>query len=240
MIPAYSSTARSYVAELMDVENVDEQEFAACLRDIARINAATGAHAPTLAWLAKRWAARGAAAAEPYRILDVGCGYGDTLRAIARSAKKRNVNVDLVGIDLNPWAARAARNVTMQGEPITYITADAFAYEGGPYDAVISSLFTHHLDDEQAVTFLRWMHANARDGWFVNDLHRHVLPFAFIAAVTRALRLHRFVRNDAPLSVARAFRRADWNALIARAQLTGGSPEIRWEPLFRYCVSWVR
>jgi hypothetical protein len=61
MIPAYSSTARSYVAELMDVEDVGEQEFAACLRDIALINAATGAHIPTLAWLAKRWAARGAA-----------------------------------------------------------------------------------------------------------------------------------------------------------------------------------
>jgi SAM-dependent methyltransferase len=239
VIPAYSNATRSYVAELMDVEDVDEREFAACLRDIARINAATNAHAPTLAWLTKRWATRANGAA-PYRILDVGCGYGDTLRAIARHARKRGVAVELVGIDLNPWAARAARAVTPPNDGITYVTADAFAYDGGQYDAIISSLFTHHLDDEQMVTFLRWMHANARDGWYVNDLHRHVLPFAFIAFVTRALRLHRFVRNDAPLSVARAFRRNDWETLIARAQLEGAAPQIRWEPLFRYCVGWVR
>ena len=239
MIPAYSNAKRSYVPELMDVEEVDEREFAACLRDIARINAATNAHAPTLAWLASRWARRSATDA-PYRVLDVGCGYGDTLRAIARFARKRDVRVELVGIDLNPWAARAARSVTPIRDRITYVTADAFAYDGGPYDAVISSLFTHHLDDDQAVRFLRWMDANARDGWFVNDLHRHVVPFAFIAFVTRALRLHRFVRNDAPLSVARAFRRADWNALLERAHLTGARPQIRWQPLFRYCVSWVR
>jgi SAM-dependent methyltransferase len=239
VIPAYSSARRSYVAERMDVEDVGEAEFAACLRDIARINAATNAHVPTLKWLANRWSARGPQA-EPYRILDVGSGYGDTLRAIANHARKHNVAVDLVGVDLNPWAARAARAVTQPRDRIAYVTADAFAYEGGPFDAVISSLFTHHIDDERVVTFLRWMHANARDGWFVNDLHRHVLPFAFIALATRALRLHRFVRNDAPLSVARSFRRSEWDALIAKAQLTGAPPIVRWEPLFRYCVSWVR
>ena len=241
MIPAYSGATRSRVAELMDVEDVGEREFAACLRDIARINAATNAHASTVRWLTERWKARSSARnAPPYRILDVGCGYGDTLRAIAKRARTCEVAVDLVGIDLNPWAARAARAVTQPQDPITYVTADAFSYEGGPYDAVISSLFTHHLDDEQTVRFLRWMHVNARDGWYVNDLHRHVLPFAFITFATRALRLHRFVRNDAPLSVARAFRRADWNALIARARLGGTKPEVRWEPLFRYCVGWVR
>jgi hypothetical protein len=84
------------------------------------------------------------------------------------------------------------------------------------------------------------MNERARLGWFVNDLHRHVVPYAFIALATRIARAHRFVRNDAPLSVARAFRREEWRALIRRANLEGSEPRVRWEPLFRYCIAWER
>jgi hypothetical protein len=162
------------------------------------------------------------------------------LRAIARGAERSQVPVDLVGIDINPWAKRAAEAVTPTGAPIRYETADLFKYDVRDYDAIISSLFTHHLDDEGAVEFLRWMHASARRGWFINDLHRHIVPYAFIAIASRAFKLHRFVRNDAPLSVARSFRRRDWDALLARAGLAGQGVRVRWEPLFRYCVAWER
>jgi SAM-dependent methyltransferase len=239
VIPAYRKNERSRVVELMDAEPCGYEEFAACLRDIARINAATNAHAPTIAWLAALARTRNGNG-RPLRVLDVGCGYGDTLRAIARDAARREIPLELVGIDINPWAKRAAEAATPPEPAIRFETADLFAYDGGDYDAIVSSLFAHHLDDDGAVTFLRWMHANAKAGWFVNDLHRHVVPYAFIALATRAARLHRFVRNDAPLSVARAFRRRDWDALIARASLTGAAPRVRWEPLFRYCVAWER
>jgi hypothetical protein len=150
------------------------------------------------------------------------------------------VPVELVGIDINPWAKRAAEAATPPELPVRYETADLFTYAGGDYDVIVSSLFTHHLDDDGAVAFLRWMHGRARRGWFVNDLHRHVVPYAFIAIATRLLRLHRFVRNDAPLSVARSFRRAEWDALLERAALAGAGVRVRWEPLFRYCVAWER
>ena len=239
MIPAYASGRRSRVVELMDREPVAYEEFAACLRDIARINAATNAHAPTIAWIEKLFKMRGGLR-HPFRVLDVGCGYGDTLRAIARFADQHGIAMELTGIDINPWAKRAAEAVTPRGTRIAYETADLFAFDGTGYDAIISSLFVHHLDDDAAVSFLRWMHRNAKHGWFVNDLHRHVLPYAFIAIAARVGRLHRFVRNDAPLSVARAFRRRDWDALLARAGLDGPAPRVRWEPLFRYCVAWER
>jgi len=238
VIPAYRSGERSRVPELMDAGPCSYEDFAACLRDIARINAATNAHAPTLSWLARLW--RTTSPARPFRVLDVGCGYGDGLRAIARDAARQHVAVELVGIDINPWAKQAAEAATPANSAIRYETADLFGYDGGDYDAIVSSLFTHHLDDDGAVAFLRWMHGNARRGWFVNDLHRHVVPFVFIAGATRLARLHRFVRNDAPLSVARAFRRAEWQALLARAALAGAPPRVRWEPLFRYCVAWER
>ena len=41
-------------------------------------------------------------------ILDVGSGYGDMLRLIDRWARARSLDVRLLGLDRNPWAARAA------------------------------------------------------------------------------------------------------------------------------------
>ena len=101
---------------------------------------------------------------------------------------------------------------------------------------VVSSLFTHHLPDASVVRFLRWMEANARVGWFVNDLHRHPLPYHFFRTFARLARFHRFVQHDGPVSIARAFAPADWQRLIAEAGLDAAAVEVRWRVPFRLTV----
>src|SRR3546814_15263673 len=65
-----------------------------------------------------------------------------------------------------------------------------------PVDIILSSLFTHHLADDELIRFLRWMAKQARIGWFVNDLHRHALPYHFIRSVMRLVPANRMVRQD--------------------------------------------
>jgi hypothetical protein len=48
---------------------------------------------------------------------------------------------------------------------------------------------------------------------------------------------HRFVRHDGPISIARSFRRKDWETILASAGLEPGTAQIRWYPSFRLCVS---
>ncbi len=107
-------------------------------------------------------------------------------------------------------------------------------------DVVISSLFTHHLPDDILVGFLRWMSETAAEGWFVNDLHRHPLPYHTVRLAARWLPVNRMVRHDAPLSVARAFTRADWQRIIARAGLDGAGVCVEWRFPFRFGVGWRR
>jgi hypothetical protein len=45
---------------------------------------------------------------------------------------------------------------------------------------------------------------------------------------------HRIVRYDGTVSIARSFRKADWETYLAQAGLHA---EITWQPLFRYAVS---
>ena len=231
---------RSSLEELMDTEPVGFEEFRACLVDLARVNRLTLAHGPTLAFL-DRVLAAGWPKDRPLELVDVGSGYGDLLRKIGAWAVRRGVAISLTGVDLNPWSARAAAEATSPGQPIRWVTADAFAYEPKVgIDVVVSSLFTHHLPDRQVARFLAWMDENARLGWFVNDLHRHPLPYHFFRHWSRLAQWHRFVQHDGPVSIARAFGKTDWQRLLEEAGIDPGTVEVQWRFPFRLTVGKLR
>lgn len=230
-------TARSIVSEIMDDQTVGYEEFAETLRQLELINRLIGSYRPTLIALEKFWRDKHHNARTPLRILDIGCGFGDTLRRIHHWAKSHGRAVELTGIDLSPWSTRAATAHTPAAMNIRYLNSDIFKFkEAGDYHVIINSLFTHHLSDDGIVRVLKWMTANARYGWFINDLHRHPVPYHFIAGFTRLLRFNRLIRNDAPLSVARSFTRADWVDYVNRAELDMSRVAVNWYWAFRYGV----
>lgn len=216
----------------MDDPSLDPKVYDSVLNGLGRVNAWTFAARPTLSFLAR--ATRGR---ERFSLLDVGSGEGGMLRAIARWARKRGLAADLTGIDLNPKSEGVARAMTPDDMPIAYRTGDY--RDLGRFDFVVSSLVAHHMTDDQLRDFLRWMEANANRGWFVNDLHRH--PFAYFGfpLLAALLGVHRIVRQDGRLSIARAFRPDDWQAILAGAGVTEGVEVRRYFP-FRLCVERLR
>ena len=223
----------------MDFEEVGPDDFRACLKDLATVNALTLTHAPTLSWLSA--ATRGMAPGSRLSVLDVGFGYGDLLRRIHTWALPRGFEPDLVGIDLNPWSTAAAEGATPPGLAVEYRTGDVFRFvPERPVDFIVSSQFTHHLSDEEAARFVAWMERTARRGWFVNDLHRHPIPFHVFRWLARGARWHRFVQHDGPVSIARSFRREDWQRIIRAAGLDPSETRIRWHVPFRLSVGRVR
>ena len=223
----------------MDDPAVDEATFRACLTDLAAVNGWTLARPPTLAWLAQ--ATRDLPRGSRFTLVDVGYGQGDMLRAIHRWATRKGLVPELIGIDLSPSSETSAKAATPAAMAIDYRTGDVFdaRFERAP-DFIVSSLVAHHMADDQLVTFLRWMEATAKKGWFVNDLHRHVVAYHGFRALSVVMRWHAFVRHDGPLSVARAFRRDDWERLIARAGLDRAAIDLRWKLPFRLCVGRIK
>lgn len=228
---------RSGEAELMDDPAVDLETFRACLADLAKVNVVTLARVPTLDFLGRLRRAGRLDLGRPVEILDVGSGYGDALAGIAAWARRRGVAVSLTGVDLNPWSAQIAQ--AAQPKLANWVTADVFDHDG-PADIVVSSLFTHHLGDDDVVRFLQWMEKRASVGWFVNDLHRHAFAFYGFGLLARLMGWHRFVRHDGPVSIARAFRPADWEALIARAGLDPATVRVHRRFPFRLCVERIK
>ena len=228
---------RSLELEWMDTEAIARDDYARCLADLAVVNTVTLARRPTLAFM--RRVTRGVPRGTRFSVLDVGFGHGDMLRRLARWGARRGIALELEGIDLDPVSAEAAERATSPGLGIRYRTGDVFDQKAGSVDVVISSLFTHHLTDEQVVRFLGFMERTARRGWFVNDLHRHQVAYYGFTALSRAAGWHRYVQHDGRLSVARSFRRADWARLLAQAGLERAA-DVRWHVPFRLCVSRVR
>ena len=222
----------SELPELMD-SDCSYEDFRDCLSSLEQVNRWLLGYRPTLAWL-KRLPRDFCV---PVHIVDVGSGGGDLLRQIAEWAQRQGIAVQLTGIDLNPYAARAAKESTPKEFGITWVTGDALAYSPEtPVDIVVNSLMAHHLEDDEIVALLRWMEANAQMGWFINDLKRSKRSFWMFGWMATAAGWHRFVKHDGPVSFRRAFRKEDWARLLSAAEVSQDAVTVEdWRP-GRLCV----
>jgi 2-polyprenyl-3-methyl-5-hydroxy-6-metoxy-1,4-benzoquinol methylase len=227
---------RSTLPEIMDNEDIAEVAYQRCLADLAAVNRVTFTHRPTLRWLAR--ATKTLPAGATFSVLDVAYGQGDLLRAIARWEDRRGLKAQLSGIDLNPRSAIAAHRATPPEMTIDYQTGDVFSYAPAtPPDFIVSSQFTHHLSDQDVVKLLMWFEKNAVGGWHIADLHRHVIPYYGFRMLAGLMGWHRIVRSDGTISIARSFRRAEWQALLGQAGLHA---DISWHIAFRLCVGRIK
>lgn len=225
---------RAIAEELMDADDLPAETYAAVMRDLATVNTVTMARRPTIAFLDRIVRRK----RQPLKILDVGFGDGDMLRAIARWSVRRKVPVTLVGIDLNPRSAPAARADTPPDMTIDWRTGDYADLAGEGWDIVLSSLVAHHMTHEQLVVFLRFMDKEARAGWLINDLHRHGFAWLGFPLLATIARWHPIVRHDGRLSVARSYRPDEWPPILAEACVSNAR-SFRAFP-FRLCVECVR
>ena len=224
---------RAQLSELMDAP-CSRDVLRACLRDLARVNQWFLGYRPVLDWLNEL---PETTHERPLRILDVGCGYGDGLRRIERWAREHGVEAELTGIDLNPDTIAIARDATAMDSRICWIAANVFDYPmPRPAHLIVSSLFTHHLEDSDLVGFLQWMEKNSRIGWMVNDLSRGAVPYHLFRWFAKAARLHPFVQHDGPVSFRRAFVPGDWRLLCARAGLHENEVQLLPYKPARLCV----
>lgn len=227
--------ARARGPEQMDAADLAPADYAAVLADLAQVNRVTLAARPTLRFIRRALAGR-----TRLRLLDVGFGHGDMLRSIARWCARNGIAAELVGIDLNPNSAPAARAATPARMVIDYRTGDYAALAGQRFDLIVSSLVAHHMDETELLAFLRFMEAEGARGWMVNDLHRHGLAHRGFPLLARALRWHRIVREDGTLSIARAFRADEWRALLDQAGIDRAAARVVRRFPFRLCVERTR
>lgn len=228
-----SLATRSRQAELMDDPDVDPADLDHAMRHLEIVNRRLNGYGPTMAGINKLMPA----GAKEFSLLDVGCGSGDTLRHIAHWSRRRGLAARLTGIELSAQSARRAAEACQSYPEITVRHQDIFAMPASEqFDITHCALVLHHFsEDDAAVAVLRRMGEAARWGIVVNDLHRHPLAYHSIRVLTKLLSRSHILQNDAPLSVARAFTRAELEGLAERAGLADINVEWHWA--FRWLLT---
>jgi 2-polyprenyl-3-methyl-5-hydroxy-6-metoxy-1,4-benzoquinol methylase len=236
--PALDFTHRRGEAEWLDGADLNPADLERVLRDLANFNQTFLGHYPLLRWLGH--AVRASRNGAPLTIVDVGCGYGDLLRAIRRWSRRRRLDLNLIGVDLNPETIRVARAATDPADRIDFQAVNVFDLGSTtPIDLIISSLVTHHLSDHEITEFLRLMERTARRGWAICDLQRSRFLYHFIGLASRVARFHPMITHDGQLSVARSLRRAEWEQRIAEAGISSADASIHWF-MFRWLIGRLR
>ncbi|SNR53807.1 methyltransferase domain-containing protein [Hymenobacter mucosus] len=223
---------RATEEELMDDLTLASDALRRNLDELETINTWLGGYAPVLDALEQLRPQF--PSGRPLRLADLGSGGGDTLRQIARWARRRGLAVELVGIDANAFMLDYAASKSPDYPEISYQQADIFAppFQQQQFDVVTASLFCHHFSDVALTQLLRQWPQQAALAVIINDLHRHYLAYHSIRWLTKLLGGSYLVQNDAPLSVARAFSRAEWQQLLAAAGVAQYS--LRWRWAFRW------
>jgi SAM-dependent methyltransferase len=204
---------RSNEQEIMDGGIGSFELFDESLKQIEAVNHLTLGYRPMLSWVDRQLQSP---ELRPVTILDVGCGRGDLLRRIWSLARKKTVTVRLTGVDIDSWSAPAARQATPEYMGIDYRIGNVFDMDIEA-DFVVCSHVTHHMKNDELVAFIRWLEAHARRGWFVGDLHRHPISFILAKMFPWLAPVNSMIRNDGPVSVARAFTAKDWREILKQA-----------------------
>ena len=209
--------SRSDEAELLDEAAQDPDELAANFRDIKRVNQIFGGTSTVLRLLPHLLNTM--PAGKPVTVLDLATGCGDIPVALSRWAKRRGVPMTIIASDASADILELARREIGSNPDITLARHDARSVPlpDKHVDIVLCSLSLHHFPADEAVQVLREMDRLARVGFILNDLRRSRLGYtgAWIAAhlATR----NRLTRNDAPLSVRRAYTPEELELLMERA-----------------------
>ena len=229
-----NTTYRSEKPELMDDFFMEGEILRDALDKIAGINRLLGGNKVTIQGV--KYLIRKLNKQEIH-ILDVGCGNGDMLRALADYAKKNNLSFRLTGIDANPFTVKHAQHLSISYPNINYQCADIFEeiQKETHYDIILCTLTLHHFKNQEILNLLRNFKKKARLGLVINDLHRSAIAYYLFTALCFVFKLNRMSKNDGLISILRGFKKND--LIHYSNQLNFKKDIICWKWAFRY--QWI-
>jgi len=224
---------RSYKKELLDADDIPFADIRQNMKELNTINTLLGGHAISIAGLSAFIQTN--AGTDQVTICEIGCGGGDNLNAIDIYCKKNNINASFIGIDIKPECIEFAKR-QYPALDAKWISSDYAAVDltADKPTIIFSSLFCHHFTEPALTNMMKWMKENSSLGFFINDLHRHLLAYYSIKLLTSLFSKSYLVKNDAPLSVARGFKAREWKSIFADAGISGYT--IKWKWAFRHLI----
>jgi len=229
-VPSVLVPKRSASPEWMDRTGNTRQDLEGALRDIGKVNRLL--RGSRILIDALRPCLEKQQQGQTLTVLDVGTGGADLPIDLVNEARRMDRRVHVTAVEKDVVTAGYAKAQTQAYPEIEVTLADATRLPFPPqsFDVVIASLFLHHFGDAQAAQLLRDFRAIARRAVLINDLRRHLIPWAFIGVAAHVTGRHPMFRHDAPLSVLRGFTATE----LRNAAKEAGVPRVTLARRFPY------
>jgi ubiquinone/menaquinone biosynthesis C-methylase UbiE len=230
---------RAECAEWIDSLEPSSADFAASFEDVARVNRFLGGTRAVRTSLPALL--RDVPVDRPVRILDIATGSADIPRALVHAARAGRFgggrHLSITAVDNHPKVLALARERTPPDlyPEIRVERADAFAlpYPDGTFDLALCSLAFHHFGYDRCVFLLKEMERLTTRGFLVNDLLRDWVACGLIWGLTRLVGANRLTQHDGPLSVRRAYTRAEYEQMLRDAGIPDAECSVRLAPMYR-------
>ena len=226
---------RTNESEIMDDFALEGETLRDALDKIAKINRLLGGNRLTLQGVQQLL--KGVAKDKAITIVDIGCGNGDMLRALAEYGKQEQYCFNLIGIDANSFTISHAKTLSAAYANISYQCEDIFEAEFKTlqYDIVLCTLTLHHFKDEEILSLVKVFYQNASIGIVINDLQRSAMAYRLFQALCFVFQLNEMSREDGLVSILRGFKKAELEQYSKTLQLKKYT--IQWKWAFRY--QWI-
>lgn len=210
---------RVYTEEMLDAGVGSDDDVAANLADLRRINGILGGSKVILDALRNLTHGSGV---KNLSLLDVGTGSADIPGRAVAWCKAKRIKPRVVGLDLSERNLRVSRRRLSVRPEVSLVRGDALSlpFHRGSFDFVSASLFLHHFHETDIVDLLTEFARVARRAVIINDLVRNLVPYYFIRLTGPFITSSFLTRHDAPVSVLRGFTSDELRELAATAGLT--------------------
>ena len=226
---------RTDATEIMDDFELEGEILRDALDKIAKINQLLGGNKLTLQGVESLM--NKVSPNKEVTIVDIGCGNGDMLRALADYASNNNLNFKLIGIDANQFTINHAKELSKQYKNITYQCEDIFddKFKDLKYDIVLCTLTLHHFKDAEITKLVSVFYENASIGIVINDLQRSAFAYKLFQVLCFVFRLNKMSKEDGLVSILRGFKKEELENFSKKIHLKKYS--IQWKWAFRY--QWI-
>lgn len=170
-------------------------------------------------------------------IVDLGCGGGDLLIALAQSAAQKGYDLQLIGIDGNPASLSFAKAHQPSLSSISFQQADISQPDFiiPACDFLISSHFLYHFPNAELPTFLQKQLKNVGRAAIFSELDRHFLALQLFKFVSLLLGFSKMTRQDGQTAVRRAFRRRELQQILQQTSFAKYRLAYKWA--FRHLLT---
>jgi 2-polyprenyl-3-methyl-5-hydroxy-6-metoxy-1,4-benzoquinol methylase len=223
--------------EIMDDPVLEPRRHIAALHGMERIN--QWSRSDGIIWSAIAPLFR-EADSDGLRILDVATGAGDVPIGLLLRARRAGLKLRVDACDASPTALEhVRRQAALAAVDMRVFKLDALCEDlPADYDVVVSSLFFHHLADQDAVSLLARMARASRRLVVLNDLVRSPAGLILAYIGSRILTPSDVVHVDAIRSVRAAFTTEEIRRVAERAGLRDVIIRRRWPR--RFLLTWRR